>query len=66
MVDTTRSPAAAAVAPPRTDPTDRLFTSGWFRSLFVAELWERFGFYGMQAVLVRTHALIADEPLAES
>ncbi|MER7457069.1 oligopeptide:H+ symporter [Micromonospora sp. NPDC126480] len=52
MVDTTRSPAAAAAAPPRTDPTDRLFTSGWFRSLFVAELWERFGFYGMQAVLV--------------
>lgn len=33
-------------------PSERLFTTGWFRNLFVAELWERFGFYGVQAILV--------------
>ncbi|MGC5020993.1 peptide MFS transporter [Micromonospora sp. DT47] len=33
-------------------PTPRLYSTGWFRNLFLAELWERFGFFGVQAILV--------------
>ncbi len=36
----------------RVRPAPRLYSAGWFRNLFVAELWERFGFYGVQAILV--------------
>lgn len=36
--------------PPET--TRPLYRSRWFPNLFVAELWERFGFYGIQAILV--------------
>ncbi|MEU5266083.1 oligopeptide:H+ symporter [Amycolatopsis sp. NPDC021455] len=34
--------------------------SPWFRALFLTDMWERFGFYGMQAVFV----LYAVEPVA--
>ena len=41
------APAPTPMSAPR-----RLFTSGWFGNLFLAELWERFAFFGLQAILV--------------
>ncbi|MFB9235127.1 peptide MFS transporter [Plantactinospora siamensis] len=35
-----------------TGPTGRFQLRGWFATLFLTDMWERFGFYGMQAILV--------------
>ncbi|WP_203702220.1 peptide MFS transporter [Asanoa iriomotensis] len=41
------TPAATPLA-----PSQQLWRNPWFTNLFVAELWERVGFYGIQAILV--------------
>lgn len=47
----TSNPSTAAGVP-APFPASTLWSSPWFGRLFLAELWERFAFYGLQAILV--------------
>ncbi|MEW2220421.1 peptide MFS transporter [Streptomyces sp. NPDC006990] len=48
---TAQQPAPAADGAPAATTSLRPWPN-WFRTLFMSDLWERFGFFGMQAILV--------------
>ncbi|GBP99910.1 MFS transporter [Streptomyces spongiicola] len=55
-------PSGAAARPPGgRAPVRALFRERWFSTLFMTDMWERFSFYGMQALLF----LYATAPRAE-
>ncbi|MGK5637074.1 peptide MFS transporter [Streptomyces sp. URMC 126] len=56
-----RPRAAEPVRPPRTGGRGPLGRPRWFTTLFATDIWERFSFYGMSAILV----LYASAPAAE-